>query len=203
MNASRDPHATRKAILDAAESVFLERGFADASMSHIARQAKVTKSLLHHHFGSKDGLWEQVKVRRFSTYAEAQMQALENTESSAELLRESMQAYFRFLQANPQLVRILAWVFLEHQQEDECLKMDQVLVDAGTQKIREAQEAGELRPDIHPAFILFTMIGIAQHWFQDRTHILGHLDLDLKDGELDEAYLQDVVKIFFEGVLPR
>ena len=98
---ARNPEATRTAILDSAESVFLKKGFADAAMSEIARRAKVTKSLIHHHFSSKDGLWEQVKMRRFAAYGEAQMQAMENTQPSAKLLRKSMEGYFRFLKDNP------------------------------------------------------------------------------------------------------
>jgi TetR/AcrR family transcriptional regulator len=203
MIARRDPEATRAAILEAAEEIFLEMGFGEASMSQIARHAGVTKSLIHHHFGSKDALWSEVKERRFSGYAESQMRLIESDDPSAELLRRSMETYFHILGANPQLVRILAWVFLEQQAQDACMTMDQELVDQGAEKIRIAQEAGELREDLDPRFILFTMIGIVQHWFQDREHILQHLPPGIDEQQIDEAYLADVIKIFFEGVLPR
>ena len=65
----RNPEATRASILEAAEEVFLEKGYSAAALSAIARRAGVTKSLLHHHFGSKEGLWHEVKLRRFSHYA--------------------------------------------------------------------------------------------------------------------------------------
>ena len=199
---TRNPEATRASILEAAEEVFLARGFGNASMSEIARQAGVTKSLIHHHFGSKDALWDEVKTSRFSTYVDAQMAMLEDAEPSVELLRSSMKAFFGFLKDNPQMVRILAWVFLE-QQQDECLKKDGQLIEAGTAKIREAQEQGDIRADINPAFILFTMIGIVQHWFQDHAHMLEHLDPNFDRDVVDDAYLNDVLKIFFEGILPR
>ena len=66
----RDPIATRNAILDAAEAVFSERGFGDASMSGIAARGGVTQSLIHHHFGSKQALWRAVKQRRIGPYLE-------------------------------------------------------------------------------------------------------------------------------------
>jgi len=199
---TRDPEATRAAILEAAEELFLANGFNGTALSEIADRAGVTKSLLHHHFGSKDGLWHEVKIRRFSEYAGRQMDMLAEQQPTADLLKESMQTYFRFLQRNPQLVRILAWVFLE-QQQDECVKMDEELTRAGIDKIRAAQERGEIRSDLNPAFILFTFVGIAQHWFQDKGHVLDAMGLSAHSERVDEAYLDDAVKIFFEGVLPR
>jgi TetR/AcrR family transcriptional regulator len=199
----RDPEATRTAILDAAEEVFLGKGFAEASTAEIARRAGVTKSLIHHHFGSKDGLWDEVKVRRFSIYASRQMEMLRGQEASAELLRESMRLYFRFLRTNPELVRLMAWMFLEQDDDEECADLDRELTLAGIDKIREIQERGELRADLNPGFILFTFIGIAQHWYQDKRWMLDKIGLSADSETVDEAYLEDAVRIFFEGVLPR
>ena len=203
MRRPRDPEATRAAILEAAERIFLSRGFGEASVAEIARQAGVTKSLIHHHFGSKEALWEQVRVSRFSQYSARQMEMLRQQEPTAELLRESMRTYFRFLRHNPELVRLLAWMFLEARPDDECADLDRELTVAGIDKIRQAQERGELRADLNPGFILFTFIGIAQHWYQDKRLMLDTIGLSADSEAIDEAYLEDAIKIFFEGVLPR
>lgn len=202
---TRDPEATRAAILEAAEEVFLSKGFGNTAMSEIATRAGVTKSLLHHHFGSKMNLWTEVKFRRFEHYATAQKAMLENDDrTDATLLRDSMEFYFHFLQKNKELVRILAWVFLEQESEDElCMTMDKQLFDLGAERIRQGQERGEIRADVNPYFILFTFIGICQHWFQDRDHLTQHLQEDLPEEAVDELFLRDAVKIFFEGVVPR
>jgi AcrR family transcriptional regulator len=47
-------------ILDAAVSVFAERGFHDASMDEIAERAAVSKPVLYTHFESKDGLYQAI-----------------------------------------------------------------------------------------------------------------------------------------------
>lgn len=199
---TRDPEATRKAILDAAEKAFLSKGFAETTTSHIASLAGVTKSLIHHHFGSKEALWEEVKVRRFSVYATQQMDLLREQEPTAELLRSSMTMYFRFLRGNPELVRMMAWMFLE-QDDGKCADLDRELTIAGMEKIRQAQERGEIRSDLNPGFILFSFIGLAQHWYQDKRWMLDKIGLSADSEAIDEAYLEDAVKIFFEGVLPR
>ena len=49
---------TRAAIFEAAYDEFAEKGRSGASMRAIARRAGCTQSLVHHHFGSKNDLWE-------------------------------------------------------------------------------------------------------------------------------------------------
>ena len=69
---------TRDALLDAAETVFLrkgwEQGSVDASVEALAASAGVTKQTLLRHFGSKEALLEQV-VRRIGERVQAQMWA--------------------------------------------------------------------------------------------------------------------------------
>lgn len=195
----RDPEATRAAILDAAERVFLSRGFGAASLSDVAEAAAVTKSLIHHHFGSKKGLWEAVKERRFIPYAERQLQMMRAAPASADLVRTSFDAYFHYLQKNPELVRILAWVFLEGADDEGCTPMDKKLMTEAAEKFREGQAAGILRKDVDPRFILFVFIGLAQHWFQGQGHF--RRSFDVPDGaDLHDAYRRAALDIFLGGV---
>lgn len=52
---------TKNTILEAALTIFIEKGFAGASISQIAKTAKVNQSLIYHHFKSKEDLWVCVK----------------------------------------------------------------------------------------------------------------------------------------------
>ncbi len=198
----RDPEATRTALIEAAEEIFLEKGFGNTSLSEIAKKAGITKSLIHHYFGSKEGLWREVKTQRFMHYFQRQMDMLKDSQPSAELLRASVAFYFDFLRRNPQIVRILAWVFLERDIR-ECMDIDRELIEMGVEKIRETQALGQLRADIDPRFILFTFIGLCQHWFQDKEHFIESFGTEGLGEDLDEAYLGAMIKIFFEGILPR
>jgi len=58
-----DPRSTPARILDAAEEVFAEQGFAAASTREIARRARVPFGALHYHWGSKEQLHEAVMAR--------------------------------------------------------------------------------------------------------------------------------------------
>ncbi|MGD1880793.1 MAG: TetR/AcrR family transcriptional regulator [Paracoccaceae bacterium] len=58
------PPAAQGRILDAAENIFAEQGFAGAGMKAIALRANVAQGLLHYHFSNKDGLYAAVIERR-------------------------------------------------------------------------------------------------------------------------------------------
>ncbi len=198
----RDPEASRAALLAAAEEVFLEKGFGNTSLSEIARRAGMTKSLIHHYFGSKDNLWREVKLARFTQYTDRQMEMIRDAQPTPELMRASLAFYFEFLRKNPQIVRILAWMFLERDQED-CLDIDRGLIEHGIRMMHQAQAEGQVRSDIDARFILFVFIGLCQHWFQDKGHFITDFGIEGLPDDLDDAYREAIVKIFFEGVLPR
>ncbi|WP_216217228.1 TetR/AcrR family transcriptional regulator [Amycolatopsis aidingensis] len=60
----RDAAATKRALLDAAASLFAERGFDRTTVRAIARRAEVNQALLFRYFGSKDALFEAVMAAR-------------------------------------------------------------------------------------------------------------------------------------------
>src|ERR1700744_640952 len=59
-----DKDARREAILDVAQEVFLEEGFAAASMSTIAAKLGGSKGTLYNYFKSKDDLFNAYGERR-------------------------------------------------------------------------------------------------------------------------------------------
>jgi TetR/AcrR family transcriptional regulator len=197
VTGTRDPDLTRERILEAAHALFVERGFAAVSMREIATRSGVTKSLIHHHFGSKEALWELVKEQAFAAYAEGQIAELEGaTEPDADLLRTAVLRYFSFLQANPAVVRLFAWTHLDEDQA--CGRLDAELVRLGAERVRRAQERGLLRPDVNPAHVVTTMVNACNQWFEARAH---HSQWPGVRG--DAEYLEDFLKIFLEGLLPR
>ncbi len=59
----RDAEATKKRLLDAAESEFAKKGFAGARLGAIATAAAAQQALVHHYFGDKEGLYAAVLTR--------------------------------------------------------------------------------------------------------------------------------------------
>lgn len=85
---------TRAALIVAARSLFLEKGFADTSTPGIVRAAKVTRGALYHHFDDKIDLFRSV----IQAEAEAVASEIDGHTSTdmtpLEAMIEGAEAYF-------------------------------------------------------------------------------------------------------------
>ena len=87
--------SARTRILNAAEVVFSERGYALASFGEISKRAGVTQALVNYYFGSKEKLYKEVFLRRARTIVEGREQALNTLLNSGKpyTLPELLSAY--------------------------------------------------------------------------------------------------------------
>ncbi|MEM7674845.1 MAG: TetR/AcrR family transcriptional regulator [Myxococcota bacterium] len=205
-NRRYDPEATRQAILEAAKQVFVEQGVADTPLSEVAKAAGVTKSLIHHHFGSKEELWNEVKRTNFKRYFGPILETIQGDQNNLDALRAVIEHMFMFLRDNPDVARMMGWMALEKDEINVELQ-DQVCTQ-GLDRIARGQAEGALRSDIHPASIMSTFIILTGHWWHFR-HITERWK-DMKDAPavpqgdaLDMQFFEDMMKIFMEGVSPR
>lgn len=212
--ATRDPEATRAAIIKAAYRLFVEKGFADTAVSEIAREAGVTQSLIHHHFGSKQDLWRQVGESCFAEISRSQGEQLCNARAlpGIESLRELVREMFAFVRQRPDLMRLYLWAGLERAHlplpDKEHLRMAEAVRD----HIRGLQQSGAIRADLRPDYVLTMIEGLLIHWMQVRQDMASwvhHQAIDparVTPAELEQAdaeYLDTVLKAFLEGLAPR
>jgi len=195
----RDRDKTSGAILSTATKLFLERGYAAVSLSLIAKQAGVTKSLLHHYFGDKHGLWKAVKDASIASYAE-QQQALFSAqpEHPEEGIAASLSAYFSFLKQHPEVARMFALESFESSYEPSAT--EQNLMDMGLAFVHDLQEKKVLRDDIDADIILALFGALTEHWFISRDR-LAKLNNSKADDTLDARYFEAASKIFNDGFL--
>jgi len=196
-NTSVEGDRTRHAILKAAESLFVEQGFAATSMANIAKQAGITKSLIHHHFGSKRELWDAVKGIVMEEYGQQQQQLLSTREPGIELLEDSIVVYFRFLQRNPNVVRLWSWMTVEN--DKHCADLSMELTRGGVELLREGQRVGNLRSDVPAEYILAQFFALVRGWFTERP-IMQSCVLSDTDEVCDEKYLRSMLKVFLDGL---
>jgi AcrR family transcriptional regulator len=76
--------STQNRILDAAEELYLERGFADTSLRELTRRAGVNLSAVNYHFGSKEALFHALVERRFAPINERRLELLDALEAVGE-----------------------------------------------------------------------------------------------------------------------
>lgn len=193
----RDAQATQQHILDAAEALFASQGFGSTSLAQIALRSGTHKSLILHHFGSKDELWQTVKQRRFDSFVDEQQDLFSREPVSLGEIRGATEAYFHLLRDDPVLVQLLTRAQLER--DLRCSQYDEQRLAPFVSRLRDAQEAGILRADVPPAHLLLILVNAITQWFEARAVFAGWSELQGSDP--DAVFLRSLQTIFLEGAL--
>ncbi len=80
--ASRGPLATKRRILDVAESLFMSHGYEATSVRAITAAAKANLAAANYHFGSKEELFRAVLSRRLDPMNQRRMDLLSRLEAA-------------------------------------------------------------------------------------------------------------------------
>lgn len=199
MSARRpDADASRRTILEAARRCFAAAGFAGTSLSDIASAAEMTQSLIHHHFGSKEALWREVRFGAVAHYGRRVAEAIGDDGPT----KEAMAALFRYFGDHADVVRLCAWAQLSGETSAD-LGEDAADPMAA---IGRAQRAGRIRDDVPPAHLLIALTGLVRNWFEDRSLVGTRIPGPEAPREgldaVDEAYLDAAWRVFGRGALP-
>jgi AcrR family transcriptional regulator len=113
---TRDADRSRRAILDAAETLFADRGFEAVSLHEIGDVAGLSRGTPNYFFGSKQELYVAVLERVFADREQATMRAFTPVRawcesaravSLREPLTRAIESYMSFLLARPAFVRLI------------------------------------------------------------------------------------------------
>ena len=97
---------TKRALVDVAEELFTENGYAATSLDAIVAGAAVTKGALYHHFSGKQALFEAVFERVETDAAQAIQQALKGHRDPWEKAIAGLRAFLAVVQ-EPRYRRIV------------------------------------------------------------------------------------------------
>lgn len=189
--------ATRTAILDAAERIFAARGYAGTSMRELAREAQTSQALLHHHFGTKAGLYEAVKRRFTERYNAERRPRVEGANEDLSVVGGAVLGYFEFLRANPALSRLSSWARLEG--DGKPWGGEEEIWDSLLGWTQHAKATGRIRDEIDPKMLLVLGAAAVQFWFDNREFLCGMLDLDPSDPKLDDRYARHALDVLLFG----
>ncbi len=98
--------ATRGQLIAIATRMFAERGYEDASIEAVLREAGVSRGSLYHHFASKEALFEAVAEAVETSVGEQTLAAAAGSEGPVEAMRAASVAWIR-LAGDPVVRRIL------------------------------------------------------------------------------------------------
>jgi AcrR family transcriptional regulator len=105
------PRAEReRQMIEVAESVFAERGYAAASMDEIAERVGVSKPMLYEYFHSKEGLLRACIAESRAELRKVTEESVAGALSAEDALRRGLLTFFVYIRERRQ-----AWSLLRHE----------------------------------------------------------------------------------------
>lgn len=150
---------TRRAILDAAEHVFAELGYAESSIVRITERAGVGQGTFYLYFDSKLQVFEELVDDLNRRVRHAMTEHATDDMSRIEREREGFRGFFRFTAEHPALYRIV--------REAEFVSPRSLrlhysrIVDGYIEGLTAARERGEVG-DIDPTVAAWALMGVGE-----------------------------------------
>ena len=190
-------------ILEAAESLFSERGFDAVSMNDIAAAAGVCKANVFHHFTSKNELYIAV-LRNACQDAVQHLDDLSNDDTALTArLPQFARAHLDNLLEHAQVARLMLRELLSDNPRHGQELAEKVYGEKFSRFVsilRAGQQAGELRADIDPAMVATILLGANVFFFESRA-VLRHFP-DVSFTQQPERYSAMLADILLYGILP-
>ena len=97
-----------QAILEVAERLFLEKGFAMTSTTEIAKEVGCNQALVHYYFRTKDNLFNVIFEQKFKLFFQEvfEMKTMGNL-SFQDKLRHFIESHFDLLRKNPKMPTLI------------------------------------------------------------------------------------------------
>jgi TetR/AcrR family fatty acid metabolism transcriptional regulator len=152
-------------ILKAATTVFSQRGYSEATISEIAREAGVSDASVYQHFAGKEELFVAVGSQRVINGLPLMEEQLFGVKGALGKLRKFFWVYARYLMEDKEVTKI---VLLHLKTSKMFLATDaykdvQRLYGKITEIIESGQRSGEIRPGINAHTARSLLIGSLEH----------------------------------------
>ncbi len=189
---------TRTILLDAAETLFIKKGFSATSTNDISKLAGSSKSQVQYHFKSKKNLWKVVIERRLNQFFKAIEKLFKNIDFDKDNFKKGLETFFNFHLKNPQILSIIKWITIEGNPSDMHLheEVKNILIKG----IDKGKEDGLIRKELDPNYITYAILALVFHWFDMRGSGLDSGSKKKTLAEKDKYYLDTIIGIIYEGI---
>ncbi len=155
---SQDKH---NRIIEAAIKVFAKKGFFNAKISEIAKEANVADGTIYLYFKSKDDILIHLFEESMDRLIKLIQSELAKEDNPISKLKRFIQLHFTLVEGNPHLAEVIT---VELRQSNKFMKeYDNVkfrdYLNLISSVIREGQNQGMIRRDVKPAIIKRALFG--------------------------------------------
>jgi AcrR family transcriptional regulator len=198
---------TAQVILDSAERLFLEKGFALTSTTEIAREAGCNQALVHYYYRTKERLFEAIFEMKVRLFIRSFMEIGKRDIPFTEKLREKIEAHFDILAKNQRLPFLIMNELLTNNSRIQSVRekienLGRTVLDQFESELSVEIEAGRIRP-IAPLDLVLTILSMNVALFLARpilNELLGLDDASFK--ELVARRKKENVTFILNGLRP-
>ena len=171
---------SRAAILDAAERLFAERGYAATTIKQIGAAGGVNSALLYYYFADKEQLYRAVLERLLSTLMARGGEVFSSARSPEDAIRGLVGVQGELLVTRPHVPRLIARELVDHNAQHVTGQFAQLAAGIFRQLcdlIEQGQRDGVMRPDLDPKFAAISTIAQVVYFHIARPAVgilLGH-----------------------------
>jgi TetR/AcrR family fatty acid metabolism transcriptional regulator len=165
MTGQKKSTTRKEQILKAAEQVFARKGYHDATISDVARQANVSDATIYEYFSSKEDLLFSLPGETARRGKENLEQVLPFIRSYADKIRAFVYNHLSFYQNHPDYAAVALLILKTNRKfvETEAYKDVQDLSRVLLQVIQEGIAAGQFRSDLDPLLVRSAILGTIEH----------------------------------------
>ncbi len=198
LNDKKDPKA---AIFEAACRVIRDKGFHQARITDISKQAGISYGLVYHYFGSKADLFEAVSKEWWSGL----YSMLEEVLRSPAGVQEKLQAVVDYFLDQYETRSDLLYVFITEISRStanltpERLDCFRVLFDKTEAIMQEGQDEGVLRNDVRARYLTYIFLGALEGFVS--TLVLENQPL--RTATQKKRISGGLLNVFFDGARKR
>lgn len=152
--------ATRRRILEAAEAVFAELGYHDASIVKVTERAGVALGTFYLYFDSKQTVFEALVIDLNARVRQSMSEAMAGAANRVEAERGGFEGFFRFTAQHPALYRVVREAELV---SPAVMKLHyERIVDGYAAGLEAAQRDGDVDPALDPEVAAWALMGIGE-----------------------------------------
>jgi len=155
----------KKIILETATKIFSQRGFQEATITEIAKEAKVSEASIYEYFSTKEGLLFSIPAQASQNLFETMAFHLKLIRGAGNKLRAIAYLLMDSYQTNPEFAAVLM-LFLKHNKKFLDTSGHHVIKEGVRQikvVIEEGIESGEFRENLNPYLIRSMVLGTIEH----------------------------------------
>ncbi len=150
---------TRDKILQTALQLFMQGGFAGTSMGKLAEKAKINQTLIFHHFGNKNQLWQQVKATIIRSAKATPINP--EPKNLHQFLCEAIEQRVSIYTKCPKLRKLISWQKLESAHNKQSLigiPNSSISPLKWIESIRFLQDKKLINPQLKPELVIVWLV---------------------------------------------